>query len=642
MCGIAGLLEFGVARKWDVHTRAAAMGTRLFHRGPDANGIWSDPEAGIALSHQRLSIIDVSDAGAQPMTSSDGRWVISYNGEIYNCAELARELNPQHLRGHSDTEILLEACARWGVEATLERAAGMFAFALWDRRTRTLWIARDRLGIKPLYVAIDPEGIAFASELKALAASPTFKPEIDMAGLGSYLRHGCFPAPTTIFANTEKLQPGHLMRITHAGDITRKAWWPVRDRFSRLPKHTGSDSDIENDLDDLLRKVVNEHLLSDVPVGAFLSGGIDSSLVVSIMKQVARGKVSTFSIGFEEERFNEADAARAIAEHLGTDHHELTVSPRDAMDVIPSLAEMYDEPFSDSSQIPTYLVSKLAGQSVTVALSGDGGDEGFAGYTRYTGIEKIWNVAHHVPAGGRKAIAGLLRAIPTQTWDAFARAIPASRRPGFLGDKIHKGAGILDASSVDGMYRQLISQWAHPEALTAAKEAPFGWSTCAGKAYSPDETIDRLRLHDIAGYLHDDILTKVDRASMALSLEVRVPLLDHRVVEFGWQQKRDQLIRNGRGKSPLRRVLSRYVPEPLFDRPKSGFGIPLGEWLQGPLRDWAEDLLSLQSFEETGLVAAAPVRARWEEHLQGARNWQQSLWTVLMLQQWSRHWGIRG
>jgi len=642
MCGIAGLLEFGAARKWDVQTSAAAMGARLVHRGPDANGTWSDPDAGVALSHQRLSIVDITDAGAQPMTSRDGRWVISYNGEIYNCAELIRELNPQNLRGHSDTEVLLEACAKWGVEATLERTAGMFAFALWDRQARTLWIARDRLGIKPLYVAVEPDGIAFASELKALAVSPTFRPDIDMAGLGSYLRHGCFPAPATIFANTEKLQPGHLLKVTHTGEITRKAWWPVRDRFSELPKHTGSDTEAENSLDDLLRQVVAEHLISDVPVGAFLSGGIDSSLVVSIMKQVARGKVSTFSIGFDEERFNEADAARAIAEHLGTDHHELIVSPRDAMDVIPTLAEMYDEPFSDSSQIPTYLVSRLAGQSVTVALSGDGGDEGFAGYTRYMGIEKIWNALHHVPAGGRRAMASVLKAIPTQTWDACARAIPASRRPGFLGDKIHKGAGILDASSVDDMYRQLISQWAHPETLTATGEAPIGWSIPGGNGYSPEETIDRLRLHDIAGYLHDDILTKVDRASMAVSLEVRVPLLDHRVVEFGWQQRRDQLIKNGRGKNPLRRVLSRYVPEQLFDRPKSGFGIPLGEWLQGPLRDWAEDLLSSKSLEETGLVAAAPVRARWEEHLRGTRNWQQSLWTILMLQQWSRHWGIRG
>jgi asparagine synthase (glutamine-hydrolysing) len=641
MCGIAGFLTWR-GTPADLLTRQVkAMTDAIANRGPDDDTNWVDAGAGLALGHRRLAIVDLTPTGAQPMLSANERFVICYNGEIFNAAEVARDLPGINFRGTSDTEVLLEACVAWGVEKAVSRFIGMFAFALWDRKERKIWLVRDRLGIKPVYwtkqnTAQGP-ALLFGSELKALAAYPDWQPKLDRAGLAGYLRYGYVPAPRSIYENVQKLPPGHILRVDADGTETLTCFWDLRQIARDGVRHRDTRPEAEQleALHELLKDAVKRRMIADVPLGAFLSGGIDSSTVVALMQAQSSQAVKTFSIGFTDKDFNEADHARAVAQHLGTDHTELVIDPAHARDVIPDLPFMYDEPFSDSSQIPTFLVSKLAREKVTVSLSGDGGDEIFAGYVRYLGIDRVWNGARNVPAPLRRMGASAIQLLSPDAWDAVFSPVPARYKPKFLGDKIHKGAAILAERDADAMYGALVSQWDGEALVDHGVMHPANDPTLASDL---PETVARLRYRDMTTYLPDDILTKVDRASMAVALEARVPLLDHRVVEFAWTLPPDRLLQGGQGKRLLRQVLYKYVPREMVERPKTGFGMPVGDWLRGPLRDWAESLLSEASLRGDGLIDPAPVRQRWQEHLSGRRNWQHSLWTVLMFQAWRARW----
>ncbi len=619
------------------------MGDALALRGPDDRGVWSDPAAGIALAHRRLSIVDLSPLGHQPMVSSCGRWVIAFNGEIYNFSELRAELEQagRSFRGQSDTEVIVEGCALWGVAETVRRLWGMFAIALWDRKERRLHLVRDRLGIKPLYWGVFGDLVLFGSELKALAAHPGWERRIDRDALAAYLRFAYVPAPRSIWRDVFKLEPGTILTIGADGGRNTDIYWSAADvARAGIGARTDwplSDTEATDRLEDLLGDAVNRHMVSDVPLGAFLSGGIDSSTVVALMQKHSRRPVRTFSIGFNEAGYDEAAHAAAIARHIGTDHTELYVEPAHALEIVPRLAEWYDEPFADSSQIPTFLVSEMTRAKVTVALSGDGGDELFAGYNRYRLARSLGRVLSALPAPLGRVAAGGLTAMPVAAWDRLFGLVPGRLRPPQPGDKVHKLAGLL-TETPDTVYRRLVSQWNEPEKLAIGGTEPIGPLTDPGLRRDFPDPLDRMQLLDTLTYLPDDILTKVDRASMAVSLEARVPLLDHRVVAFAWSLPHRMKMRDGESKWLLRRVLYRHVPKSLLDRPKMGFGIPIGSWLRGPLRDWAEDLLDETAMRADGLLDPAPIRARWAEHLSGRRNWQYPLWTVLMLQAWRRRW----
>jgi asparagine synthase (glutamine-hydrolysing) len=636
MCGIAGLWRFSGAPEQELLTAARGMAAAISYRGPDSEGYWCDGDVGVSLGHRRLAIIDLTENGHQPMASADGRIVISYNGELYNTKEIAAEL-AMPFRGTSDTEVLVEAIARFGIDGALRRANGLFAFAAFDRARRTLHLARDRLGIKPLYWMRQPGLFGFASELKALRAMPGARFEIDPAAVGAYLRHMCVPAPMAIYRDVKKLLPGQRLEVTREG-VSEHLYWDLVAvaKTGQADLDRRSDADLEDELDTLLGDSVKRQMISDVPLGAFLSGGIDSSTVVALMRAKSNGSIKTFTIGFRERAFNEADFARAVAQHLGTDHTDLVLSADDALALIPQLPTMFDEPFADSSQLPTHLVSRLARRHVTVALSGDGGDEAFGGYVRYQGIDRLWRAMRHVPGCGRRLGAQAVDLLGPAVWDSLATILPRQLRPTHFGDKMLKGAALLTADTPLEMYRRLISQWPNPNDLLQRGEEGSGWIDRLAEASSGLETTARLRLIDMMSYLPDDVLTKVDRASMAVSLEVRVPLLDHRVVELAWRQPTERLIAGRQGKRPLRAVLSRYLPKALIDRPKMGFGVPIGEWLRGPLRNWAEELLSPTALAADGLLDPTPIRKRFSEHVSGRRNWQHALWTVLQLQAWRR------
>jgi len=640
MCGIAGLLD-PKRRSGDKELKAlaASMAGALRHRGPDAQGVWVDEAAGVALGHTRLSVIDLSPAGAQPMMSASGRFALVYNGEIYNAGELRAELERagHAFRGHSDTEVMVEGFAAWGVPATIERLIGMFAFAAFDRATRTLILGRDRLGIKPLYWGWVGERLAFASELKALATLPDFAPEIDRQALGAYLCTGYVPAPASIYHSIEKLEPGTLVEIGVDGEVRRERYWSLLDVATRGQAEELDVSETEacDQLEALLSDAVTRRMVADVPLGVFLSGGIDSSIVTALMQANSTMPVKSFSIGFHEQGYDEAKQAKAVATHLGTDHTELYVTASEAQALVPKLPQIYDEPFGDSSQIPTFLVSEMTRQHVTVALSGDGGDELFAGYNRYGQGLRLARALRLLPGPVASCLAHMVRRLPPSMWDRLFDAVPARVRPRHPGDKLHKLAGVLSTDAM-GYYRSLLAQWA--DAWSLVKDA----SQPEHAAFS-DETRDCfanelswMQYVDSVTYLPDDILTKVDRASMAVSLEARVPLLDHRVVDFAWRLPEHLKMRNGRGKWLLRQVLSRYVPDQLVERPKMGFGVPIDSWLRGPLRDWAADLLDPATMTRTGLLDPQPILKKWVEHQSGARNWQYFLWNVLMFEMWRR------
>ncbi len=633
------------------------MSYALTHRGPDDHGFWIDREAGIGLAHRRLSILDLSPAGHQPMMSASGRYVIAYNGEIYNHLELRQGLTESqrqpNWRGHSDTETLLAGFDAWGIARTIEQAGGMFAFAVWDKGTRTLTLGRDRVGEKPLYWGWQGDSLLFGSELKALAVHRAFRGEIDRSALALLMRHNVVPAPYSIYRGIGKLSPGTLATFT----IERRepqftTYWDARKVIANglAAPFAGTPADAVDALEQQLRRAVKDQMIADVPLGAFLSGGVDSSTIVALMQARSSRPVRTFTIGFQasdaddngdiEAAYNEADHAKAVATHLGTTHTELYVSPRQAMEVIPKLPGMYCEPFADSSQIPTLLVSQLARQHVTVALTGDAGDELFGGYNRYVLSQKFWRALSRVPTGPRRLAGRSIASLSPHAWNQLAgplqRLLLGTMAQADVGEKLHKAAGTMASRTPAELYLRLSSQWPDPSLLIADAIEPPTVLTDGSRQPQTDNFVHQMMALDLLTYLPDDILCKVDRAAMAVSLETRIPFLDHRVVEFAWSLPLAYKLRGGVGKWPLRQVLERYVPRQLIERPKMGFGIPIVSWLRGPLRDWAEDLLSEGRLRQDGTFNPGPIRAKWKEHLSGRRNWQHQLWTVLMYQAWSQ------
>lgn len=643
MCGIAGFFDSSnSAEPAEMETLARRMAETLEHRGPDGGGVWVDANAGVALGHQRLSIIDLSAEGHQPMHSASGRYIISYNGEVYNFGDLRSGLGSRghSFRGHSDTEVILAAISEFGLDSALQRFVGMFAFALWDREESVLYLVRDRMGIKPLYYGWTGQTLLFGSELKALCAYPSFNAEIDRDALALQLRHNYVSAPYSIYKGVYKLPPGTMMRISMGDRPAPRSYWSVREAAESglAQPFEGVPEEAADELDTLLREAVKKRMVSDVPLGALLSGGIDSSTVVAMMQSQSERPVRTFTVGFEEDEFNEAAEAKRIAAHLGTDHTELYASPRDAQEVIQRLPTIYDEPFSDSSQIPTVLVSELTRNHVTVALSGDGGDELFFGYNHYALGRDLWKKLGWLPTPVRRWMAGAISLAPTLLLDtSFAWLMPALRRYGRDGKasaKANRFAEILGAETSETMYRAITSHWKDPRSFVigAGGDPPrFGIEGGLDRLGAFSE---QMMYIDAVTYLPDDILTKIDRASMSLALEMRVPILDHRVVEFAWRLPLSMKYRNGQRKWLLKKVLQRYVPEDLYDRPKKGFGVPLGEWLRGPLRDWAEALLDEHRLREEGYFEPRPILDKWREHLSGAQDWRAYLWDILMFQAW--------
>ncbi len=639
MCGIAGLIQRGQTQGSSLlRDDIARMTDSVRHRGPDGGDVWIDEAACIALGQRRLAIIDLSPLGAQPMHSACGRYVVTYNGEIFNYQDLRAELVAAgvRFRGDSDTEVILEGFVRWGVRATIERTIGMFAIGLWDRQMRELWLVRDRLGVKPLYYARHGGRLAFGSELKAIRAAGGFPVEVDRDALAAYLRHGYVPGPRTIYAGIRQLRQGTILRLDADGNETHETYWDAREKAIAGRAHWNAKLDeaeaIER-LDALLRDAVKRRMVADVPLGAFLSGGIDSSTVVAMMQAQSTRPVKTFTIGFDAEGYDEAAHAKAVAAHLGTDHTELYVTPEHALGVVPKLADSYDEPFADSSQIPTFLVSEMTRRHVTVALSGDGGDENFAGYNRYVWAETLWRNLRRVPKPLRIAAARLAAASAP-----LAGFVPHGLGPVRPAEKMAKIAEILALDSPGDIYRRLISQWPDPAALVVGGVEPRGAVWDDSLERDMPEFVARMQLLDTVTYLPDDILTKVDRATMAVALEGRMPLLDHRVVEHAWTLPPHLKLRGGEGKWILRRVLERYVPRALFERPKMGFGVPIDSWLRGPLRDWAEDLLDPRAIAAEGFLRPEPIRLMWQEHLSGVKNRQYQLWTILIFRAWVRRW----
>lgn len=640
MCGFAGFLATSMDESEEIVKR---MGDAIVHRGPDDGGTWGDALAGVALAHRRLAILDLSSAGHQPMFSASGRYVVVFNGEIYNHTELRSGLGVQW-QGHTDTETLLAAVAAWGVEASLKKLVGMFAFALWDREQRVLTLARDRLGEKPLYYGMLGDVLLFGSELKALKAHSAFSGEIDRDVLTLYLRNNYIPAPYSIYRDIYKLPAGTWLQVKpgHAPG-SPMPYWSVSNvaESGRSNPFLGSESEAADELEYLLKQSIDGQMMADVPLGAFLSGGVDSSVIVALMQAQSNHPVKTFTIGFREEAYNEAEYAHAVAKHLGSEHTELYVSPEQAMAVIPMLPHIYDEPFADSSQIPTWLVSKLAREQVTVSLSGDGGDELFGGYNRYFMGQSTWNKLDRLPLAFRSSLAAAMTSIAPESWNSVMGKIepllPSKLRFGNPGDKLHKLAGVLASESPESLYLGLVSLWENPASIVLDSQEPLTMLTDRKQWPELSDFVQRMMAMDTLTYMPDDILVKVDRAAMSLGLETRVPFLDHRIVEFAWCLPLSMKINNGQGKHLLRQVLYKHVPKSLIERPKMGFGIPLDSWLRGPLRDWAESLLDENRLKQEGFFNAAPVRKKWQEHLSGQRNWQYHLWGVLMFQAWLEH-----
>ena len=639
MCGVVAVLAFQPDFDLtELAGRAGRMAQAIVHRGPDGSGIWGDSAAGIALAHRRLSILDLSPAGAQPMASASGRFTISFNGEIYNYAELRVLLPEQVWRGHSDTEVLLAAIEAFGVEGALARSVGMFAFALWDAQKHELVLARDRLGEKPLYYGINRGALLVASELKAIQAWPNWSDEIDRAALDDFIRHGYVHAPRTIYRGVKKLPPACLLRIpaslaSQALGLSAQPYWSLEQHAARQPV-TLSEPEALLQLDFQLARAIGQQMVADVPVGAFLSGGIDSSVIVALMQRQARQPVKTFSIGFREDAYNEAHHAKAVAAHLGTDHTELYVTPDQARAVIPSLPSMFDEPFADSSQIPTFLVAQLARRSVTVSLSGDGGDELFGGYNRYLWAQRIWHRMSGIPQGVRRLAGAAVQAVPPTIWDRLWQVMPGRLQAAQPGDKLHKLAGLAATGNGRDAYAWLVAQYrdAAPVVIDcgdSTRNASHALWDRPGR-----QLADNMMLADALGYLPDDILVKVDRATMAVSLEARAPFLDHRLVEFAFSLPSGLKIRDGSSKWLLRQLLYQHVPPALVDRPKMGFGVPIDAWLRGPLKAWAEALLDPQRLRAQGYLHSGPIAQAWQAHQSGRRNLQHFLWNVLMFQAW--------
>ena len=651
MCGVVGFLTRGRGTEEPMALVARKMADALIHRGPDDAGVWVDEAAGIALGHRRLSILDLSAAGHQPMRSVSGRYVIALNGEIYNHLEIREDLNRSgsqvSWRGHSDTETLLAAIDRWDLKEALRRSVGMFALALWDRQERVLMLACDRVGEKPMYFGATGGTLLFASELKALRAHPGFDDTIDRDALSLFMRHNYVPGPKSIFRHVSKLLPGTIVRFDEKANLTKPAsetfWSFTEAAVEGLRKpFDGDEISAQQELERVLRRSIAGQMVADVPLGAFLSGGVDSSTVVALMQAQSSRPVKTFTIGFHESGFDEARYAKDIARHLGTEHTELYVTAKDALQVIPNLPDFYDEPFADSSQIPTYLVARMARQHVTVSLSGDAGDELFGGYNRYFWATNLWRHISPLPAPLRRGLGHMLAMLPQSKWDTMFKflgpAMPTRLRVTRAGEKVHKVASMLSCSSPEAIYCDLISHWSDPvDLVLQSEELPTPLTDRRAWLDSRDFE-SRMMFLDSISYLPYDILVKVDRAAMAVSLETRVPMLDHRVIEFAWRLPLEMKIRNGEGKWLLRQVLHSHVPRELIDRPKMGFGVPIGEWLRGPLREWAENLLSRGRLEQEGYFRPEQIRAKWDAHIAGHGDWQYHLWDALMFQAWQERW----
>lgn len=647
MCGLTGFHQAGGFEALAAGQVLTRMCERLTHRGPDCAGEWLDATAGIALGHRRLSIVDLSPAGQQPMVSTSGRYVLAYNGEVYNHMDMRRSIEQaagtRIWRGHSDTESLLAAIEQWGVSRALQACVGMFALALWDRQTRSLTLARDRMGEKPLYYGWQGKTLLFGSELKALTAHPDFQHEINDDALPLYLRHGYIPAPWSVWRGVHKLQPGTFLEFSddHGAQALPRpqSYWSLADAIEQGQRQPfeGGDQEAIDALEESLNQAIAGQKLADVPVGAFLSGGIDSSTVVALMQRQSSQAIRTFTIGFHEAGYNEATHAQAVAKHLGTAHTELYVTDRDSRGVIPALVDMSDEPFGDSSAIPTYLVSRLARTQVTVSLSGDAGDELFGGYGRYFNhrAERIWRLGRQIPAGLRgPSIAALRSPLPSLLNALLApvRAVTGRHLGASLAEQCALVAQLMGCESHAAFYRSITSQWQPSSYIRPVQALPYGYS--ATQLATLQEPVEQMMAQDSVTYLPDDILVKVDRAAMAVSLETRVPMLDHRVVELAWRMPYRMKVRDGQGKWLLRQVLDRHVPRQLMERPKMGFGVPIDLWLRGPLRDWAEDLLSEQSLRKQGHLNVQQVRQAWQRHLSGQNKHRDSLWVVLMWQAW--------
>ena len=648
MCGITGFWKPRENNEKVLMDEIIKMTRIIINRGPDDEDFYVDKKAGTALGHRRLSILDLSSKGRQPMESFSGRYVIVYNGEVYNYKELRKEIENNfniNFKSNSDTEVILAGFEVWGTEKTLKRMNGMFAFALWDKKKREFCLARDRIGIKPLYYGIQDGILFFASELKAIRANRFFKPEINRNALALFFRHNYISAPYSIYKSVKKLEPGHYAIIDKNLNVNIQCYWDIERLIEEGIKNPIDLSEKEaiSWLEKLLLDSIKKRMIADVPLGAFLSGGIDSSTAVALMQAQSNIPVKTFTIGFYEDNYNEAKFAKDVAKYLGTDHAELYVTPKEAIDVIPKLSDMYDEPFSDSSQIPTFLVSQLARRYVTVSLSGDGGDELFGGYNRYFRASNIWNKINFMPLILRLQIIRIISLFSPEFIDNFFKPIkvivPNKFKQILSGDKALKFSEILTSTSPDELYKRLISHWKSPEELVLNSKEPRTVldDFLRIKDFMPNFK-NRMMFFDFMTYLPDDILTKVDRASMAVSLEARVPMLDHRIVEFSKKLPLDFKIKNGKSKWILRQVLYKYVPKKIVERPKMGFGVPIDIWLRGPLRGWAEDLLNEKRIMEDGILSYEPIKKLWQEHLSGKRNWQYLLWDILMFQAWKKRW----
>lgn len=645
MCGFVGYLASG---KWNVDAVALnllqTMANPIKHRGPDAEGVWWDVSSGIGLAHRRLSILELSPAGAQPMRSGCGRYMIVYNGEIYNHLELRQSLTNVQWRGYSDTETLLAGFSQWGIAETVRRCVGMFAFAVWDINEQLLILGRDRMGEKPLYYGWQGQGedsaFIFGSDLSALKRHPAFLGEVNRNALALYMRNNCIPAPHSIYKDIYKLPPASLLRVSLREQQPKiESYWSLLKTAEDGVKNPfiGTDTEAVDELERVLKKSVKQQMLSDVPLGAFLSGGIDSSTIVSLMQSQSSRPIKTFTIGFNNDQYNEAVHAKAVAKYLGTEHTELYVTPQQALDVIPKLPQLYSEPFADSSQIPTFLVSQLARQHVTVSLSGDAGDELFAGYNRYIQTHNQWNKLSYLPLPLRKTLSKSIYGIAPKQWNTLInplqKTLPQSLQLSNFGEKIHKAAGVLSSKDIEEVYLKLVTHWQPNEIVLGATEPN---TYLSGNMPNIDRlnSVERMMFLDSITYLPDDILVKVDRAAMGASLETRAPFLDQRVIALAWQLPFELKLRNGIGKWALREVLYRYVPKELIERPKMGFGVPIDTWLRGPLKDWAEELLDENQLRQQGFFDPRPIRQKWLEHLSGRRNWQHHLWDVLMFQAW--------
>lgn len=639
MCGIVGFIAAEAEPRGRAEATLAAMTHAILHRGPDSGGVWHDETGRVRLGMRRLAIVDLSPAGAQPMTSASGRYVIVFNGEIYNHkrlrAQLERNGQAPNWRGHSDTEVLLAAIDTMGLRAALQEANGMFALALWDRQQQTLSLAIDRFGEKPLYYGRMGPHIVFGSELKALAAHPSWKPEIDRDALELFMRFTYVPAPRSIYRNVAKLSPGSIATF----DLTKarsepaiEPYWSAFDMVESARKKPPSNGDAIAEFEELFRDAVGLRMEADVPLGAFLSGGFDSTAVVAMMQAQSSRPVRTFSIGFSEAGYDEAPFAHRVAQHLKTEHTQLYVTAKQAMDVIPLLPTLYDEPFADSSQIPTFLVSQLARRYVTVALSGDGGDELFGGYVRHIMGERIHRWTSVTPSLVRDALSATIAAVGPNRWDRlYALAtLGQAKRP--VGDRAMKLAQFMSSPSMLDGYAQLMTSWPEESAIVLRDPPAVRFSLPA--APGGLNIVEAMMFCDLLTYLPGDILTKVDRATMGVSLEGRVPFLDHRLAEFAWRLPLSRKVQGGQGKRIVKEFVYRHVPRELMDRPKAGFGAPIGQWLRGPLRDWAESLLDARKLETAGFLNAPRVRECWDQHLTGRRNWDVRLWPLLMFQAW--------